>query len=171
MKRGSSCPCAWCHSAKNAAIFHRLSSALRTPPQRVRGYPRAAGQVETMSSKKPTVDAKLEKLPHESFYYFCMTNPANGLVIDKIEMAWAASTAPPASRWHPSRWWSSADLCRSSHSRIAHCRIVAIKRALRSEPSRRRCLPFENPLESHSDQGAQHWTDDVDPSRMEVTAH
>ena len=23
-----------------------------------------------MSSKKPTVDAKLEKLPHESFYYF-----------------------------------------------------------------------------------------------------
>ncbi len=70
MKRGPSCPCAWCHSAKNAAIFHRMSSALRTPPQRVRGYPRAAGQVETMSSKKPTVDAKLEKLPHESFYYF-----------------------------------------------------------------------------------------------------
>ncbi|MGB7436567.1 MAG: hypothetical protein WBR26_13620 [Candidatus Acidiferrum sp.] len=58
-----------------------------------------------MSSKKPTVDAKLEKLQHESFYYFLHeTNPANGLVIDKIEAAWAASTAPPASRWHPSRW-------------------------------------------------------------------
>lgn len=37
-----------------------------------------------MSSKKPSVDAELEKLQREtSGYFWHETNPANGLVIDK----------------------------------------------------------------------------------------
>jgi len=61
---------------------------------RARGYLEVEGQTETMSSKKPTLDAELEKLQHESFYYFLdETNPANGLVIDKTEADWSGSTA------------------------------------------------------------------------------
>lgn len=37
-----------------------------------------------MSREKPSVDAQLEKLQHQSFDYFLYeTNPVNGLVIDK----------------------------------------------------------------------------------------
>ena len=47
-----------------------------------------------MSSRKPTVDAELEKLQHDSFKYFLHeTNPVNGLVIDKTEADWPASIA------------------------------------------------------------------------------
>jgi hypothetical protein len=49
---------------------------------------------ETMSIRKLTVDAELEKLQRETFGYFLHeTNPANGLVIDKTEAAWPASIA------------------------------------------------------------------------------
>jgi hypothetical protein len=49
---------------------------------------------ETLSSRKLTVDAELEKLQHDSFKYFLHeTNPANGLVIDKTEAGWPASIA------------------------------------------------------------------------------
>ena len=48
----------------------------------------------SMSSKKLTVDAELEKLQRETFGYFLHeTNPANGLVIDKTAANWPASIA------------------------------------------------------------------------------
>lgn len=47
-----------------------------------------------MSSKKPTIDAELEKLQRETFEYFLHeTNPSNGLVIDKTATGWPASIA------------------------------------------------------------------------------
>ena len=49
---------------------------------------------ETMSSRKLTVDAELEKLQRETFGYFLHeTNPANGLVIDKTAPDWPSSIA------------------------------------------------------------------------------
>jgi hypothetical protein len=49
---------------------------------------------ETMSIRKLTVDAELEKLQRETFGYFLHeTNPDNGLVIDKTEADWPASIA------------------------------------------------------------------------------
>ena len=54
----------------------------------------SSNRLKTMSSKKLTVDAELEKLQHDSFNYFLHeTNPANGLVIDKTEANWPASIA------------------------------------------------------------------------------
>jgi hypothetical protein len=52
-----------------------------------------------MSIKKPTVDAELEKLQHDSFKY-CLheANPTNGLVIAKTEVDWPASIAATALR-------------------------------------------------------------------------
>ena len=52
---------------------------------------------ETMSIRKLTVDAELEKLQRETFGYFLHeTNPANGLVIDKTAPDWPASIAATA---------------------------------------------------------------------------
>jgi hypothetical protein len=49
---------------------------------------------ETMSSRKLTVDAELEKLQRDTFGYFLHeTNPANGLVIDKTAPDWPSSIA------------------------------------------------------------------------------
>jgi hypothetical protein len=57
-------------------------------------HPLVSGRLETTSSKKPTVDAELENLQHQSFNYFLYeTNPANGLVIDKTETNWPSSIA------------------------------------------------------------------------------
>ena len=57
------------------------------------------------------------------------------------------------------------------HSCIRPGCFVDAKRAFRSDPAGRRGLPFENPLEGHSDQGAHNGPDDVDPSRVEVATH
>ncbi|MGK2934288.1 MAG: glucoamylase family protein [Gemmatimonadaceae bacterium] len=47
-----------------------------------------------MNHRKPTTDADLDKLQHESFNYFLYeTNAANGLVIDKTAPDWPASIA------------------------------------------------------------------------------
>jgi hypothetical protein len=47
-----------------------------------------------MGSKKPTINAELEKLQRETFEYFLHeTNPSNGLVIDKTAADWPASIA------------------------------------------------------------------------------
>ena len=47
-----------------------------------------------MSHRKSIVDAKLEKLQHQSFNYFLHeTNPVNGLVVDKNAADWPASIA------------------------------------------------------------------------------
>jgi hypothetical protein len=47
-----------------------------------------------MNGKRPTVDAELEKLQHDSFKYFLHeANPVNGLVIDKTAPNWPSSIA------------------------------------------------------------------------------
>jgi hypothetical protein len=49
---------------------------------------------ETMSGRKLTVDAELEKPQRETFGYFLHeTNPANGLVIGKTAPDWPSGTA------------------------------------------------------------------------------
>src|SRR5579872_5462196 len=49
---------------------------------------------DTMNTAKPTVDAELEALQHDTFSYFLHeTNPHNGLVCDKTAPNWPASIA------------------------------------------------------------------------------
>jgi len=49
--------------------------------------------------------------------------------------------------------------------------MVYAKRALRRDAAGGCGLSFESPLKAYSDEGAHSWPDDVDPSRVEVTAH
>ena len=56
--------------------------------------PRAGKPGEPNSSRRPALDADLEKLQHETFNYFLHeVNPANGLVMDKTAADWPASIA------------------------------------------------------------------------------
>lgn len=74
-------------------------------PKNVRNYetslPGSHRPGGTMSSKKLSVDAELEKIQRETFGYFLHeTNPANGLVIDKTAANWPASIAATGPAQH-----------------------------------------------------------------------